>query len=136
MDAPTTFQEAIQHFIIEDPRYPIEAYLFVRDGFEYVMKRIAEEKRTDPPPRMHLTGAQLSIGLKDFALDEFGPMAAFTLAEWNIRSTYDFGELVYNLIKMGLFSKTKGDRREDFDNVFDLEAELRAPYFLPTAKKV
>lgn len=128
MNLPQTFQEAVQHFLIEDPRYPIEAYLFIRDGFEYVMKQIAEEKQTDTLPRMHLTGAQLSKGLKDFALDEFGPMAAFTLGEWNIRSTSDFGELVYNLIKMGIFSKTKDDRREDFDNVFDLEAELRSPY--------
>ncbi len=127
MEEIATFQEVVVQFIIEDPRYPVEAYTFVRDGFEYVMKTIAEGHKASTP-RMHLTGAQLSKGLKDFALEEFGPMAAFLLSQWNIRSTSDFGELVYNLIKMGLFSKTKDDRREDFDQVFDLDAELRTPY--------
>ncbi len=129
MDIAGTFQETVEQFLIEDPRYPLDAYFFVRDGFEYAVRRFQEEQASlGKNAKNTLSGAELSNGLKEFALDEFGPMAAFTLGEWNIFSTSDFGELVYNLIKMKLFSQNKGDKREDFDNLFDLQAELRRPY--------
>lgn len=129
MEHRGTFQEVIQQFLLEDPRYGMDAYFFVHEGFEYTMRRRreeAEDKGGNAPA--NLSAEELSAGLRDYALDEFGPMAAFTLGEWGIRTTSDFGELVYNLIKMKLFSSNKGDKREDFDGVFDLQAELRKPY--------
>jgi uncharacterized repeat protein (TIGR04138 family) len=41
------------------------------------------------------------------------------LESWGVRTTGDFGEIVYNLIDIGLMKKSTSDRREDFDNVFD-----------------
>jgi uncharacterized repeat protein (TIGR04138 family) len=46
------------------------------------------------------------------------------LDSWGVRSTNDFGEIVYNLIKIGKMSKSDNDRREDFDNVYDFEQAL------------
>ena len=119
-----SFEEAVSQYLLEDPRYPAEAYYFIRDGFEYVERMFVEKEGR---PR-HLTGRELSDGLKEFALDEYGPMAFFTLAQWNIHSTSDFGELVYNLIRMGRFSKTKGDKRSDFDGVYEFDEAFNGPF--------
>ena len=50
-------------------------------------------------------------------------MAKAVLNNWGVRSG-DFGNIVFNLIDAGQMRKTKKDRREDFDNVFDFEAAL------------
>ena len=51
-------------------------------------------------------------------------MAKTVLNNWGIRETGDFGEIVFNLIRVGHMRKTARDRREDFDDVFDLDAAL------------
>ena len=48
-------------------------------------------------------------------------MAQMVLNNWGIESTGDVGEIVYNLIRIGLMKKSDNDRREDFENVFDFE---------------
>ncbi len=125
----TTLESAVEQLVIEDPRYAAEAYFFVRDGFDYAREN-SEDFIMNPDSRKQrpLSGAELARGLKDFALDEYGPMAAFTLAEWGIKTTNDFGEIVFNLVKIGFIAKNKGDARSDFDNVFDLQQALRSRY--------
>jgi uncharacterized repeat protein (TIGR04138 family) len=58
------------------------------------------------------------------AHEQYGLLAKLVLASWGIRSTSDFGEIVYNLIRIGRLSKSPRDRREDFDNVYDFEQAL------------
>ena len=48
-----------------------------------------------------------------------GYLAKHVLNHWGVRSTGDFGEIVFNLIEIGQMRKTPDDRREDFDDVFD-----------------
>ena len=48
-------------------------------------------------------------------------MAKVVLNSWGLHSTSDFGEIVYNLIRVGMMKKSNTDRREDFDNVYDFE---------------
>ena len=36
--AAIPFDETVRDFVLEDPRYPVEAYYFVRDGFDYAMR--------------------------------------------------------------------------------------------------
>ena len=119
-----SFEEAVSQYLLEDPRYPAEAYYFIRDGFEYVARDL-EEKEGAP---RHLSGRELADGLKEFALDEYGPMAFFTLGQWNIHRTADFGELVYNLIRMGRFSQNKGDKKSDFDDLYDFDEAFNGPF--------
>ena len=88
-------------------------------------ERFAKERAAGIPM---LTGRDLSLGLRDFALEEYGPMAFFTLGRWNLHSTSDFGEIVFNLIKMGRFSQNHGDKKSDFDNVFDFREAFCKPY--------
>lgn len=125
-----TFQEAIDQVILEDPRYPRDAYFFIREGFDAAIQRLSEKENLPPEqrPRHPITGKELSFQLKEYALDLYGPMAAFVLNEWNIHSTSDFGNLVFNLVEAGIFAQNKGDKKSDFDNLFDLMDELQKPY--------
>lgn len=69
----------------------------------------------------HITGQQLCEACRQYAVQEYGYLARIVLGTWGIKSTSDFGELVYNLIQIEQMRKSESDRREDFDGVFDFE---------------
>jgi uncharacterized repeat protein (TIGR04138 family) len=70
----------------------------------------------------HVTGRDLCLALKQLAHEQYGRLAKLVLASWGLRSTSDFGEIVYNLIRIGEMSKSDADRRADFDDVYDFDA--------------
>jgi uncharacterized repeat protein (TIGR04138 family) len=76
----------------------------------------------------HVTGRQLCEAIRLYALEQFGYLAKAVLNHWGIERTGDFGEMVYNLIALGQMRKTKDDRREDFDNVFDFDQGFRGSF--------
>ena len=98
----------------EDPRYKREAYQFVSEALEFTVGRL--------PERRHVSGSELSEGIRDYALEQFGPLAREVFLSLGIRSTNDFGEIVFNLIKIGIMSKTQDDRPEDFHNLYDFNS--------------
>ncbi len=108
-----------------DSRYKLDAYQFVRESLAYAQDELGMgqqqevEDEDDPPADAHLTGQQLCEAIRQMALEQFGLMARIVLESWGIRSTSDFGEIVYNLIEIGLMKKSDRDRREDFNDVFD-----------------
>jgi uncharacterized repeat protein (TIGR04138 family) len=115
----------------EDPRYNPEAYQFVRAGLAYAQEVLdfgqdstSSELAADGRPIRHVTGQDLCWALRQFAHVQFGLMARLVLADWGIRSTNDFGEIVYNLIRVGVMTRSPADRREDFDDVFDFQQSL------------
>ena len=67
----------------------------------------------------HVTGQQLCDGIRQYALSQFGLMSKTVLNSWGIHSTSDFGEIVYNLINVGVLKKSPQDRRSHFDGVYD-----------------
>jgi uncharacterized repeat protein (TIGR04138 family) len=142
-----TPQELLLEICRRDPRYPLEAYEFLFAALGYIQHQLRipnaeqgteKEKSQEPsvpqtpPPASegprHVTGQQLAQGCRDLARQEFGLMAKTVFQRWGIKSTDDFGEMVYNLIGVELLSKTDADKKEDFHNVYDLEAELCSDY--------
>lgn len=113
----------------EDPRYKLEAYQFVRDALQYAHDTLQlatsseseEEDGKRPGGDRHLTGQQLCEAIRLFAIDQYGLLAKTVLNNWGVHTTNDFGEIVYNLIKIGLMRRSRNDRREDFDNCYDFE---------------
>lgn len=117
--------------LCDDRRYKLDGYQFVRSGLEYaqeVLELGRAEDTTLPEGEIrrvrHVTGQDLSQALKQYAHHQYGFMAKLVLADWGIHTTSDFGEIVYNLIKIGEMTKSPEDRREDFDDVFDFEQAL------------
>ena len=84
-------------------------------------------RHRDATPRVehHLTGQELCEAIRVFSLNQFGLMSRVVLKNWKIESTADFGELVYNMIGVGLMKKSKGDDRKHFDNVYDFESAFQ-----------
>lgn len=126
----------LRKLLEEDPRFALGAYAFVQEALQFAQRelRLGEVQPTDgadelqdaaPPPEAHLTGQQLCEAARQLALSQYGMLARFVLRNWGIRSTNDIGEIVYNLIRIGMFKKSKSDRREDFDGVFDFDEAFR-----------
>jgi uncharacterized repeat protein (TIGR04138 family) len=125
---------------MSDPRYAVEAYEFLCQALAYTQqvirpwnKRAKAERRADPgvgsdsesPAVQHVTGQDLCEGIRQFAMDQFGLMAPVVLQCWGIRSTSDFGKMVYHLIDAGLWHKSETDSIEDFDDCFDIQTAFR-----------
>ena len=108
-----------------DPRYEEDAYFFVRDALSYATKN---QKKPDGGSRRHVTGTELLESIKDYALQEFGPMTHRVLKTWGILRTDDFGEIVFNLVESGTLGKTEEDRKEDFAGGFDFTEAFVLPF--------
>lgn len=125
---------ALERLLSEDKRYKKPAYIFVFDALSYAHSELgmggeaSEASESDESNERHLTGQQLCEGIRLFALDQYGYMAKCVLNSWGVQTTGDFGEIVFNLIRIGLMRKTPTDRREDFDDVFDFETGLRQSF--------
>ncbi|MCA9197387.1 MAG: hypothetical protein KDA87_07605 [Planctomycetales bacterium] len=127
----------MKHPIIEllerDDRYKVEAYEFVRESLAYAQDKLGlgeshGEETDGEPVQRHLTGQQLCDASRQYALEQFGMMARVVLNNWGIYSTSDLGEVVYNLISVDLMKRSKSDKREDFDDVFDFSTAFESEF--------
>jgi uncharacterized repeat protein (TIGR04138 family) len=103
-----------------NPRYPEAAYVFVLGALNYVLERL-------PEPR-HITGGEMAGGVRDMAIERFGPMARTVLEHWGIEQTADVGEIVFALVESGVLIKQEEDTRDDFIDVFDFDDAFGSPY--------
>jgi uncharacterized repeat protein (TIGR04138 family) len=113
------------HEVVEQTRpYPVEAFEFIKDGLNYTISIIHgdEGARRTPGVSQHVTGQQLCLGLREYALMQWGMLASVVLRRWNITRTVDFGRIVFAMVDNGLMSKTDDDSIDDFRNVYDFAA--------------
>ena len=133
MSTTCTLDSAIAKLLREDRRYPLEAYIFVFEALHYAQEVLhlgcdspsepggETHKDEEAAPQRHVTGQELCEAIRQFALEQYGYMAKLVLGNWGMQATRDFGEIVFNLIRIGRMKKTPQDRREDFDDVYDFE---------------
>lgn len=119
----------------EDPRFERQAYAFVRDGLEHTVKEMKKRDTARAKVSRHVTGRELAEGLRDYALEQFGPLAKTVLNAWGLTETIHFGDIVYNFIEYNVFSKTDSDRREDFADVYSFDDAFVRP-FRPSARRL
>ena len=138
--------QAIRDLLIEDPRFRIEAYQFIRESLHFAQENfdllakatVKSESSVESlpdeslPEPTHVTGQQLCEACRLYAIDQYGYLAKMVLSNWGIRSTSDFGDLVYNLIRIEQMRRSESDRREDFDNVYDFDDAFDPTFELAT----
>jgi uncharacterized repeat protein (TIGR04138 family) len=124
------FNEALAQILAEDPRFDEQAYHFVREALDFTIKLM--EKPVEGVGR-HVKGGELLEGIRQFALQEFGPLAKTVLNKWGVKRCEDFGDIVFNLVGKGVLGKTDEDRKEDFAGGYDFEVAFRTP-FRPRSK--
>ncbi len=105
------FYQAIEEITAKDLRYKKEA-------FEFVMQALMFTQRTRKKPG-HVCGRELSEGVRDLSIEQYGPMARHVLERWGITRTEDIGAIVYLMVARGLMSTTDGDDPKDFNAVYD-----------------
>lgn len=99
--------------------YPLAAFNFVQEGLSYTSEQVFEDPIGLPEMERHVSGQELCMGLKNYALAQYGMMAPVVLSQWNIKRSDDFGRIVFAMIEAGLMSSSADDSPEDFHAVFD-----------------
>ncbi len=119
------FQEAVDKVVKKDTRYHAEAYVFLRDALEATLKR---RKKARKDTASHVGAAELLDGFRKHSLQEFGPMAITVLGYWGVRSSEDVGNMVFNLVEVGVFGKTEEDTIESFREGYDFADAFVIPF--------
>lgn len=95
-------------------RFSAEAYAFVFEALDYTLRKRGGVRR-------HISGPEIMEGVRQLALETFGFLARDVLRRWGVRSTDDFGQVVFHLIGDDLLQKTADDRQEDFASLYDFQ---------------
>jgi uncharacterized repeat protein (TIGR04138 family) len=120
------------------------AFKFVREGLAHTTTMIHGEATPTTesvenegllsteiePKNRHISGQQLCLGLKDYALRQYGLLAKTVLGHWGLRKTEDFGVIVFALIEAGALRKSDEDSLDDFRDVYMFD-EAFAPSEAP-----
>lgn len=126
------FDQTVEQITQSDERYAPDAYYFLRDALDHTQSQIKKEKTSGKQPQ-HVSGEQLLKGIRDLALEQFGPMALTVMYDWGMLRCEDFGEIVFNMVDYKLLSKTKEDTRADFKSIYNFEDAFKKP-FLPRTR--
>lgn len=124
------FEQSVFSILKRDKRFDPHAYFFLKEALDFTLKHIAE---SNGGQARHVSGPELLDGYRNFALEQFGPMASTLMREWGVRKCQDVGDMVFHLIEEQVFGKQDSDSREDFSECFDFEESLIIP-FLPQRK--
>jgi uncharacterized repeat protein (TIGR04138 family) len=108
------FHKIVETICEKDNRFKPDAYEFIMQALGFVQK---QSKKTG-----HLTGQEVASGIRDLAIQQYGPMAKTVLNHWGIRATADIGTLVFVMIEHKLLSRQETDSIEDFNNVYDFDS--------------
>ncbi len=114
------YLKKIERIIRKHPQYKFEAYSFVMAALHHAVSKFSK-------PR-HITGEELLGGIREYALEQFGPMTRTVLHYWGIRQTDDFGNIVFALVEAGILRKQPEDKIEDFHNVYDFKEAFDKGY--------
>ena len=120
-----SFIEAVMRILEHDRRYAPEAYQFVCEGLNYTV-RLLNKPHTGP--ERHVSGRELLEGLRQYALENYGPVARRVLSSWGINRTEDFGEIVFNLVEQGVLGTSPEDSKADFAGGYDFDEAFKAPF--------
>lgn len=104
-----------------DGRYGPAAYKFVYEGLGYTVRNVTDEPR-------HVSGQTLCEGLRKMAIEKYGRLALLVLTSWGVKTTRDFGEIVYALINHEWMSAQPNDTIDDFNDVYDFETVFKEQF--------
>lgn len=124
---PIQFEESVASILRREPRYDAQAYFFLKDALDFTLRRFSAEAEGHG---RHVSGEELLGGFRDFALEQFGPMASTLMVEWGVEECSDVGNMVFEMIEEQVFGKQESDCRADFEGSFEMLVALREP-FLP-----
>ncbi len=90
----------------KDTRYSRDAYGFILSTLEFHHSKTSDVG--------HIPASELAQSVAELAIMKYGPMAKSVLEHWGIRTSFDVGTVVYNLIELGILAKDEEDSLDDF----------------------
>jgi len=111
-------KRSLEKIAREDGRFNPNAIKFVYEGLGYTAKKVIAEPN-------HVSGQALCEGLRKLAVEKWGRLAMLVLNNWGIKSTRDFGEIVYLMIKHKWMSAQPTDSIDDFDDIYDFKTVFK-----------
>ena len=120
------FDEAVEQILEKDSRFHRDAYTFMREALDFTQKLIGSKNQGKV---RHVSGQELLDGIRQYSLQQFGPMTITVFEEWGIQTCKDFGDIVFNMVEIGLLAKTDRDSREDFRDGYDFGDAFRKPFW-------
>lgn len=105
----------------EQGRYSPGAFKFVYEGLGYTVKNVTQEPK-------HVSGQTLCEGLRQMAIEKYGHMALLVLNSWGLKTTRDFGQIVYTLIEHEWMSAQPTDSIDDFNDVYDFQETFKKQF--------
>ena len=70
--------EVLDAIVAADSRYDREAYNFLREALDYTQKRVT---KANQGKQRHVTGQELLEGIRDYAVNTYGPMTMTMMEE-------------------------------------------------------
>ncbi len=112
--------EVLDQLQERNPRFHARSYEFVLHALHSVIRSLDE-------PR-HISGRELTDGVRELALGLYGPLARTVLEHWGIHETEDVGRVVFAMVEQGILVKEDEDHPEDFTDLFDFEEAFDDKY--------
>ncbi|RKZ17986.1 hypothetical protein DRQ50_04380 [bacterium] len=88
-----------------------EAYVFALEALE-----LAVSQREEPG---HVSGSDLLGRVRELGRQRYGVMAGDVFNAWGVRTTVDFGRIVFHLVDGGLLLKREEDSLAEFIDRFN-----------------
>src|SRR5687767_13562892 len=114
---PNSLERRLKTVVERDGRYACHAYRFVYESLDYTLKKIGCKR--------HVSGRELLFGIRDLAIEQFGGLARMVFDRWGIKSTSDWGQIVWNLSEAGLMSRSDTDTLADVEAGYDFGRACR-----------
>ncbi len=110
----------LEAWVAKDARYSRFTYSSVLLAFQTVRRRNRRRKGSLP----RVTAPELCRALRAHSINVYGDRAWEQLQFLGIHTSDDVGEVVQNLVDMGLLKWAEGESRKDFADMFDFELEI------------
>ncbi len=121
MDKTIDMVNTISHLSNKLGLFRPGAYLFVLEALE-----IAVSEREQPG---HISGEELLDVVRELGSERFGVMASDVFYSWGVKSTLDFGRVVFHLVEEGLLKKQPDDTLADFLDRYDFQEAFALKVF-------
>lgn len=105
--------------LAREGNYSPEAFRFLFEALEHAL--VLSGKDQAEGSGRHISGEELLAGMRQYARQIFGPLAASTWRSWGIRESMDWGRIVFLLVDAGMLNRQDSDTIEDFKSDFDFE---------------
>lgn len=112
-------------------KYHRDADRFIFEALQFTQEKLKRISRGASEDDAHISGQELMEGVRELALKKFGLLAITVFHHWGVRSTDDFGRIVFEAIERGEMRKTDRDQLSDFFAVYDFAEALDRQYVIP-----